>query len=236
MKAVDSGVAELQGFQVTDPEEAVRSFVEQITTAVLSGETYPLLDAGTGELLSKLIADPDAQSSAAVAGRHVHLAAHLFERLPIFERASVSELLDIRSELQKPLVRFRSAMLASAEKIASAPWEKGFSREAETLILRDVEPSVLELEELVRDARLRKHILTTVAEGDWKLTAAGTFALGVTHLAGAPGLVSAMMGASMPVVPLVSRIVSNWRAAYGKAEGHPLYFYYQLRERRSRAP
>jgi hypothetical protein len=229
VEAVDSGVAQLQEFHWDEPEVAVRKFVEQITTAVLSGDTYPLLDAGTGELLSKLIADPEARGSAAGAAKHVHLAARLFERLPIFENATIAELLDIRRDLQKPLVRFRSAMLLAAGKISAAPWDKGFAREAETLILRDVEPSILELEQCVQDARIHKHLLKPFAEGEWKLTAAGTIAVGVTHAVGAPGLLTGILGATLPVVPLVNSVISSWRSAVDQVERHPFYFYYQLR-------
>jgi hypothetical protein len=233
VEAVNSGVAELHDFNWEEPEGAVRKFVEQITAAVLSGDTYPLLDAGTGELLSKLIADPEAHASAAGAARHVHLAARLFERLPIFENAKIAELLDIRRELQVPLVRFRSAMFTAAEKISAAPWDKGFGREAETLILRDVEPSILELEQCVRDARIHKHLLKPFAEGEWKLSAAGSIAVGVTHAVGAPGLLTGILGATLPVLPLVNSVVSSWRAATDQVERHPFYFYYQLRGNRS---
>lgn len=229
-EAVNSGVAQLHDFHWEEPEAAVRNFVEEITVAVLSGDTYPLFDAGTGELLSKLIAEPEAHASNAGTAPHVHLAARLFEKLPIFENATVAELMDIRRELEKPLVRFRSAMVVAAEKISAAPWDKGFGREADTLILRDVEPSILELEESVRDARIGKHLVKQFAEGEWKLSAMGTIAVGVTHAVGAPGLLTGILGGTLPLLPLVSSSISSWRAANERVKRHSMYFCYRLRE------
>jgi hypothetical protein len=120
-------------------------------------------------------------------------------------------------------------MLTAAKEISAAPWDRGFGREAESLILRDVEPAVLELEQCVRDARIHKHLFKPFVEGEWKLTAAGTVAVGVTHMAGAPGLLTTMLGATLPVLPLVNSVVSSWRAATDQVERHPFYFYYQLR-------
>jgi hypothetical protein len=227
--AVDSGLAELHPFGWENPEATIRDFVSQITAAVLSGESYPLLDARTGELFSRFIPDPDSAAAAARAARHVHLAVRLFERLPLLEHGSVAELLDVRRELETPLVRFRSAMLTAAEAIAAAPWEPGFAREAESLIIRDVEPAILEIEQKVRDAKIHRHLLKPLAANEWKMSAGGAIAVGVSHLAGAPSLLTGLLGATLPFAPLVHGAVASWRGESEQVERHPFYFYYRLR-------
>jgi hypothetical protein len=228
ISALDSGIAQLQEIEWNEPESAIRAFVEEITASVLSGETYPFLDSRTGELFSKFIPDKDSAASAAGAGRHVHLAARLLERLPVFEQSTVAEILDIRREMQVPLVRFRSAMLKAAEQISLAPWDRSFGRDAESLIQREVKPAILEIEESVRDAKIHKHLQKPLAEGGWKLSAAGAVAVGVAHALGAPDLLTGILGGTLPVMPLIHSAMSSWRAESQRVERHPFYLYYRL--------
>jgi hypothetical protein len=82
--------------------------------------------------------------------KEVALAAHWLRRLPLFPQASIREVLDIRRELEKPLLRFRGAMIGFSEKIQDAPWDKDFSVEAERVFVQDVTPAILNLEEEVQ--------------------------------------------------------------------------------------
>ena len=64
--------------------------------------------------------------------------------------ATLSEIIDIRRELENPLKRFRKTMLDYSDRISCAPWEEAFNAETDRVFMRDIEPAVLELEEAVK--------------------------------------------------------------------------------------
>ena len=76
----------------------------------------------------------------------------MLQRLPLFDDATVHEVIDIRRELERPLVRFRSAVMTYAESIKSASWDEDFSVEAELVFRQHIEPAVLEIEDSVRSS------------------------------------------------------------------------------------
>jgi hypothetical protein len=85
----------------------VQEFVEIIKNALSNGSTYPLFDGQTGDLVRTGVKGGQIRvSQAGVArGKHSGLAARSLERLPVFEQASIKEILDIRQELEHPLTR-----------------------------------------------------------------------------------------------------------------------------------
>jgi hypothetical protein len=91
------------------------------------------------------------------------LAGHLLARLPSFEQASIDEIIDIRTELDNPLTRFRGAVIKFSDQIRSASWDQDFTSDAETVFHKEVKPSVLEIEEAIKsnrylDSLLRKFV------------------------------------------------------------------------------
>jgi hypothetical protein len=80
-------------------------------------------------------------------GRDIALAVDILSGLPHFGAATLAEIIDIRRELEKPLKRFRKAMLGYSDRIACAPWEEAFNAETDRIFIRKIEPAVLELEE-----------------------------------------------------------------------------------------
>jgi hypothetical protein len=133
VEALDTGLLDLHHFEAggverfggLTPEDQERrqeeliddlfwEFFDLIADAVADGATHPLFDEVSGDLLRTGVdAGMVSPSESAVArGRHSALASDLLQRLPLFEKATVQEILDIRRELEDPLVRFRSAVIA----------------------------------------------------------------------------------------------------------------------------
>src|SRR5918994_327073 len=122
--------------------------------AVASGTTYPLLDAPTAEFVAAAegTSFADISPTAAAMGRHSGLAGDLLRRLlPLFERATISEVLDIRRDLRVPLLGFRMAVRDFAREVRSAAWQEGFAEEAEVLFREKVEPEVEKIEYAVKE-------------------------------------------------------------------------------------
>ncbi|MET0398822.1 MAG: hypothetical protein ABW277_18670 [Longimicrobiaceae bacterium] len=230
--AVRSGNVDVHSFGMARPEEAVQAFVTRVTEAVVDGESFPLLDAATGDLIGRALRDRQAPDPGpAHHAKHVHLAAHLFERLPAFEDATVAEILDLRRELDPHLVRFRAAMLGFADKIASAPWDRDFTRDAERVILHDVEPAILSIQEAVHDNRVVAHLRRHTFQQDWKLAASGTIAVGIAQWAHLPTvLIGGALGASLPLIRLVNGAMEARRQEHRSIERNGLFFYYRMRD------
>jgi hypothetical protein len=78
------------------------------------------------------------------------LAGALLNRLPLFEKATIDDILKIRRELSGPLVSFRAAILRFSQEISEAPWDNDFTIEVDTVFMREVAPAIQELEHAVR--------------------------------------------------------------------------------------
>jgi hypothetical protein len=92
----------------------------------LSGHTYPLFDDSAGQLVNTAIKEGKLVplNTSASRAKQVGLSSNLLNRLPSFYNASVDEIVDIRKELDKPLVHFRSAIIKFSKEIESSSWER----------------------------------------------------------------------------------------------------------------
>ena len=154
----------LSADNVTDA--VVHDFLSRINAAVSGMKSYALLDADAGSLIRAQIAEnkltvPDAMMARS---RHIALAGDILSRLPHFEAATLPEIMDIRRELENPLIRFRKAMLDYSDRIACAPWEEAFNAETDRIFIREIEPAVLELEEAVKSKPYLQALLTRYAK------------------------------------------------------------------------
>ncbi len=159
LEAREAGLLELYSandFQVGAADSVLDSvlhdFLSRINAAVSGTKSYALLDAEAGNLIRGQIAEGQLTVSDAhlSRGRHMALAGDILSRLPHFCGATLAEIIDIRRELEKPLKRFRRAMLDYSDRISCAPWEEAFNAETDRVFIREIEPAVLELEEAVK--------------------------------------------------------------------------------------
>ncbi|MDT4968561.1 MAG: hypothetical protein QOJ64_3298, partial [Acidobacteriota bacterium] len=147
-------------------EGFVLEYVKVVGDAVSDAHTYPLFDRDTSGLISAGIAAgviPVSESGVS-RGKEAGLAADLIERLPVFDRATVREVLDIRTELEVPLQRFRSAMITFSENIKSAAWNKDFTSDAELVFRREIAPTVIDIEEAVRSNSFLSELASRVVD------------------------------------------------------------------------
>ena len=249
-EAVREGVLEIHTFGQTSVEAIVEArltgnghwlsgvdiadvlveFIEQASEAMISGTTYPLLDAPTAEFVAAAEGAGFAQVSTAAAdrGRHSGLAGDLLRRLPLFEKATISEVLDIRRDLRVPLLGFRRAVADFAREVRSAAWQEGFAEEAETLFREKVEPEVEKIENAVKEnssyaeigRRIIRHGGAGLAGG-----AVGGFLASASSLAdvSAAALLGGVGG------PLVKALLEKHQRIR-ELEDNQLYFYYAAGE------
>lgn len=211
-------------------EDLFWEFLDLIGEAVANGDTNPVFDRMSGDLLRTGVEAGvvSPTESGVDRGRHSGLASDLLRRLPLFEKATVQEILDIRRELEKPLIAFRGAVIGMSEDIRSAAWDEDFPSDADTAFRKSVKPAILEIEEAVQDnSSLSSLLLKGVRPGDW----ATGFGVMMGTLAGLPDVASVLLGGGTTASMTARGLYKEWREDRKKIESNHMYFYYETQER-----
>jgi len=165
-------------------------YVNEITKIVIDGDAYPLFDDMTGNLIGNMIKEEriNVSESRALRGKHSILAKNLLEKLPLFDKASIDEIMDIRSELDKPLVNFRQAIIGFAGDIKTVAWDKDFPVEADQVFYQKVAPTILELEERVKQTKSLSNFVARLASRP--SASGGTLSVLISQALALPSLAS----------------------------------------------
>jgi hypothetical protein len=233
LQAVKSGTVEMHCFGTTlcEPgsveDNTIAEFLEMVDRAVVGGDSYALLDDVTSGIVQAQIRAGRLTVTPPHAGRarQVGLASSLFERLPLFDRASLGQVLQIREELERPLRRFRGAVVSLSSTIASAPWDTDFPAEAEALFLKEVQPAVLDLEESIRANSFLLALCSRVANKPQVLVPPA-LALGLSQAARMPELAALSLGLGTSALTVLD-VAAEWKRAKRANESNRLFFYYK---------
>jgi hypothetical protein len=228
--AIESGLLEIDPIASGEEfsvEILMQQFIDALAATLAGGITYPLFDDATGSLVGAHIAEgliePTPLSEA--RGKQVTAASGLMSRLPAFPRASVSEILDIRRELEKPLIGFRAGMIEMARMMDQPVYEEGFQEEVEQVYVEYVAPALAEIAEAI-DANTYLRRLVGNAIGDMKTLVTGVLTLGLTRAADLPPLIAA--GAASATVAAKAAWEKSQEAR--RISGHQFYFLYRTAE------
>jgi hypothetical protein len=235
LKVSRLGLLQFQRFHMgkkpADKSQTLSEFTQLIRASLADESTYPLLDDQIGLLISIDILQgtlkiPDALSDRS---RQTALVSRLFEQLPQFELASLNEIVDIRSELEKYLVRFRSAIINYSEEITSAPWNSDFSHETEQLFRKEVAPIIQDIEDHTRSNSFLAKLTKRYAE---KPSAIGipVFSIGVTQMADLPEILAAVFGLTS-IAANVYDVFNEWRQKKLEISQNQLFFYYAVKRK-----
>lgn len=231
MSALNTGLVEVEIFDVNS-ESLTYDFFASIKESLISGKTYPLFDDATGDLVEATIREGglSISSSSIERGKQAGLTSGLFSRLPLFEGATIDEIIDIRKELEGPLVRFRAAVVRFSKELESAQWGESFPEEVENIVLEYVEPAVLEIEEEVRSNKLLRKLVHKYV--DKPLVLPGTSAIGLllSSVSELPKVVAQALSLAAGSAALALDAAREWREETELIERNQLFFYYRLGE------
>jgi hypothetical protein len=216
-------------------DEIIWEFVERVSSAVSNGLTYPLFDGKTSDLVQALVREKhiDISDSDVDRGKHSGLAGHLLQRLPLFDQASIDEILDIRQELDRPLVRFRGAIVKFSQDIESAHWDKDFASDAEQVFYRDVAPAILDIEEAVKSNRLLTVILRRFVDKPMTLVQGSLLSIVLSQVSQLPEEIVLGLGVAASSAAVVYDAYREWEEKRKEVEKNQLYFYHQAQKRLS---
>jgi hypothetical protein len=219
------------GQRQDDPytSRVVETFVDKLSRHLSSGREYLIFDEPVANLTEAAIREGLFSPARGPAGRSAQaMAASAFMgRLPTFPRATVDEVLDIRSELAPSLTQFRSAMVTISKDFTSPAWESDFEEELHDAWVETVRPAVEAIEASVRDNRS----LATFAAGlaGAANTAWPGLAIVAAGLLGHVGTVQALGGALSGAVPFLQALRDH-STACRDIRMQPFYFLYAIQQ------
>lgn len=218
----------------TERDGFIQEYVSVVGSSVSNQATYPLFDGSTSSLISAGIAARKIPVSeyAVTHGKEISLAADLFTRLPIFDGATIAEMLDIRTELEKSLCKFRSAMIGFSDSIKNASWDKDFPADAEGIFRRHVAPAILDLDEQVKSntfiSKFMRELSTRSFQVGTAITGSATASALIAQMSNLP--LAQIATLAIPVITIggvVYKAHDDWKSATQSAEQNNLFFYYR---------
>jgi hypothetical protein len=236
IRAVESGLLEVHTFDDTlrratdrgEHRDFVLEYVKVVGESVSDVHTYPLFDEDTSEIIRESIkAGVMPVSEAAVSrAKESGLASDILARLPLFERATVREILDIRDDLERPLRRFRSAIIKFSSAVQSAAWDQDFVSDADQIFRREVEPAVQEIEEEIRANSFMAELARKAVDVQVVVSGGTALALAVTTL-GLDAIASLAVGGAVGGFKAAYDAYREWDKRNREVEQNQLFFYYK---------
>lgn len=173
LKLYEGGLIEYYFFNVNHENlkaKLMDQFSEFITSAIADPYSYALLDDLSGRFIESKISSGEIQISESdiEKNKQVSLASKLFERLPNFDLASLDEIIDIRKELNPYLSKFRSGMIELSEHMKNSPWSEDFVKDVERVFRKNIQPSISELEEVIKTKTYLKSLVSRFAEKSYQ--------------------------------------------------------------------
>jgi len=220
--------------QMTGRDDIILAdFVRGVSSAVTDGKTFPLFDQETSSLVRAGVAEGliVPTDSAVVRSRHSALAAHILGTLPLFESATMDHVIEIRHELERPLVRFRGAVVKFADSIRSSAWGSDFPSDANAVFMREVAPAILEIEDAIKSNSLIASIVRNLADRPVALPSGSAIGLALSKVSGLPAAIAASLGAGTAASVVIYDAHKAWRQKAIQTEQNAMYFYYRAARR-----
>jgi len=165
LPAIHAGLLKLAPIDAT--ADLFEAYLEALWSLLRDPRYFPLFDDRIADLVYAAIAEGtlNLNPQMRARGRQAGVAAGFLARLPTFPLATMDEVVDIRAELDRPLVRFRSEMVNVGGNLGVDAFDPGFDEAAEEAWISKVRPALLELEELVEEKRLRTQFAARLPGG-----------------------------------------------------------------------
>ena len=202
--AIEAGLLQIEALldQDADVDQMIATFVSKLGEVLSDGRSYPLFDDATGDLVRAGVSEGlfSLPGMSMSRGREIGAASELLGYLPAFPQASLSDILEIRDELQKPLIKFRAAMVRLARLIDTEPYEAEFREAVEQIFREEVAPAIEELREEVEANSYLRQLAGEAVRDMPKWLGAGFIAAATTPWSQIPELIVAGASAIEPAV------------------------------------
>ena len=235
-KLIKAGRVQLQKFEhdLTDFGGLAIEYYKHVNEAVKT--TYPLFDEQSNNLLELAVRSKLVRLNEVEQRKITHAGAsdNIIQRLPAFETASIDEILDIRKELEDPLVRFRGKMLSYTQDIQLMPWDEDFQSECSILYEKEITPAVLEISELTQENSILKNLGEEFVSDGQFMKSAGGLIVSIAAAGVIPSLTDAISTDVSIIGTAAAFGATKVAAAYNKyaskkkeIEKKDMFFYYK---------
>lgn len=217
-----------------DVDELLNNFFSNITEAIEKGNTHLMLDRESANLVSAAVSAGKIKpiDRSIERCKQIQLAVDLFKRLPMFELATVNEIIDIKKELGPYLIRYRSCLAKFSKDIHSASWDEDFNHDVEDTLRTQIEPIILDIEEAVQSNKYLIELMNKIATQ--KICVSGSvLGLAIANLESLPGIYGAALGVTAAGVMTAVPAYREWKRKQRDIEKNSLFFYYEAKERLS---
>jgi hypothetical protein len=213
-------------------DDLVLGFASRVLEILTQPTAFPLLDAQSSGLVRALESETGFRSPQQVMrrGSEISAAAKFMGFMPYFPNLPMDEVLDLRSALRKPLVRFRSAMASMSQEFSSRPIDADFGAEVEDAWRRQVEPALAEIRESLAEHGLLREA-ASIALGDPRrliAEAGGVLVAAQSEIVSLSGLMVSCAAASVPAADIVGRAAKKAIEARSQVGKHSFYFLHRL--------
>lgn len=237
-KLVNEGKIKLYDFKnpINNSDDFITEFFNTLKYAITNQATFPLFDEESNNLINAAIKDNiiTLNDNNEFNIKHSALTNNLLLALPSFEYATVDEIIDIRKELDKPLVRFRSKMLEYNKEIQSMPWDDTFKHESYMLYQQHIAPSILELDEMTKENKFIKNLSYNLLTDDSFIKGTGGLIISIV----AAGAISSFMDAVSTDTAILStggtyaaskiaKTFKEYNEKQNEVKKKDMYFYYK---------
>ncbi len=226
--AIKNNLLEIHPFSSSVNDELAQEYVSVVQDILNSTNTHPMFDEETNKLVKLGLEEGKILTGIRniKKSKQIGLVADLFDRLPVFD-IKMDELLDLRNELQRPLVSFRAEMINLSNDIETAVWDKDFPSDVQTTYQSNVEPALQEIEEKLQSVSFKKFWERRIVDkyGYLGSIAGSSYALGAA-ISPLSGIAAAIIGTGL----FIEAGRADLNDKINEIERNGLYFYYRVKK------
>lgn len=212
------------------------AFVDEMIRYFNDPTCVVLLDDLLGDILAHAIQDGRARvtSTARTSAAEAVIGAGLIARLPAFTEIPMGEVLDLRRDLNGPLVRYRSAV-SRLRTDEIDPFSRDRERIVDQLWRQHVAPALLEIEDSLADHGLVRELARSLG-ADIRSVVSGmplraSVAVGLGGLTELGAAVQAVAASVISLTPPVTEAYGNRSKARAAVARGDFYYLYRLNRR-----
>lgn len=231
--AVIAAGAKQRGEPRPSNDAEVQRWVDEVASRLGDSRTRLLFDEDAGEFVNAMLDEgviSVSQAGLRLAGKAA-IGAGFVARLPAFTEAPMDELLDVRSDLDGTLTRYRAAVSRFSVDLPRA-LGKDLDQEVEHLWETNVNPALVELDELLHQHAFVRELARL---GGLDVAKYMAYATGMYVGLGAAsdlGQVAASIASAAPgVVEASTRALLGRNAGSAEARRHELFYLHEVDRR-----
>lgn len=238
LPAISTGLVTLSHAGFSDGQGDTDALMENwlllLKRLLVDPKTRLVLDDEVGSLAGAMIREGHVDPSR-LALRHAGEAAvgsGLIARLPAFPQAPLDEILDLRDDLARPLIRYRAAVVRLSDRLTAGPFEPDLADEIHDLWAADVQPALADIDDGLHEHGLVKEI-ARAARDDVKELVGGGAALyvGFAGLASMNDWIAATAGVAAAAVGAAAKGHAGHAREQQALKRQDLFYLYELNRR-----